>query len=424
MLWSFAAIARDEVLPERLEVLSAAGAPVCSGGEGRRGTTARVRRIGPGVFPVTAGIGDARLAAPAGSASGRGVPRLGIGHKRAVLGRDPPSPAKASGTRTWRRRNQRGGHSRPGTEDERHLVGTIDPQEAQCLQELRRETRLRRRALETERAYANWVSRFMRHCGSEDLRQFGDREIKSFLTQLAVEGNVTPNTQNQAKSALLFLFQQVFQRELGFLDAVPADKPERLPVVLSREEISRLWPLFRGLRDLMFQLMYGAGLRHRECRRLRVKDVCFDEGHIIVRSGKGDQDRITVLPQRVRDALRAQIEAARRLHQRDLDEGLGQVYLPHALERKYPNENREFGWQWIFPSRQPAKDPRSASSADTTCPMSSSATSSSKPWIARGSSRTPCRIRCGTVSRTICWRMAPISARCRTCSDTRTCGRR
>lgn len=251
------------------------------------------------------------------------------------------------------------GASRPGVDDERHLVGMIDPHEPQCLQEMRRELRVRRKALETERAYAGWVSRFIRHCGSEDLRQFGDREIKSFLTQLAVEGNVAPNTQNQAKSALLFLYQQVFQRELAFLDAVPADKAERLPVVLSREEIARLWPLFTGLRRLMFQLMYGAGLRHRECRRLRVKDIGIDEGHIVVRTGKGEKDRITVLPDRSRQALVEQIEAVRRMHQEDLAVGFGAVYLPYALERKYPNEKREFGWQWLFPARQMSRDPRS-----------------------------------------------------------------
>jgi integron integrase len=251
------------------------------------------------------------------------------------------------------------GASEPGVEDERHLIGIIDPDEPQCLQELRRELRVRRKALETERAYVNWVSRFMQHCGSEDLRQFGEPEIRSFLTQLAVEGNVAPNTQNQAKSALLFLYQQVFQRELAFLDAVAADKPKRLPVVLSREEIARVWPQFTGLRRLMFLVMYGAGLRHRECRRLRIKDICLDEGHIVVRSGKGDQDRITVLPERSRQGLSAQIEAVRRLHQEDLAQGFGSVYLPYALERKYPNEKREFGWQWLFPARKMSRDPRS-----------------------------------------------------------------
>ncbi len=249
--------------------------------------------------------------------------------------------------------------SGPGVADESHLVGLIDPNQPKCLQEMRREMRLRRKALETERAYAGWVSRFMQHCGGEDLRQFGEREIKSFLTQLAVEGNVAPNTQNQAKSALLFLYQQVFQRELAFLDVVAADKPERLPVVLSREEIARVWPQFKGLRRLMFQVMYGAGLRHRECRRLRIKDICIDEGHIVVRSGKGEKDRITVLPDRSRQALIEQIEAVRRLHQKNLAQGFGAVYLPFALERKYPNEKREFGWQWLFSARNMSRDPRS-----------------------------------------------------------------
>jgi hypothetical protein len=183
------------------------------------------------------------------------------------------------------------GASEPGVEDERHLIGIIDPDEPQCLQELRRELRVRRKALETERAYVNWVSRFMQHCGSEDLRQFGEPEIRSFLTQLAVEGNVAPNTQNQAKSALLFLYQQVFQRELAFLDAVAADKPKRLPVVLSREEIARVWPQFTGLRrpevegerslsvgcsDLMTVTEMGrAGLR----RSNKLPGSCLHLGH-------------------------------------------------------------------------------------------------------------------------------------------------
>jgi integron integrase len=251
------------------------------------------------------------------------------------------------------------GSGRPGVRDERQLVGIIDPSEPAVLQELRRELRVRGKALETERAYAGWIERFIRHCDTDNLQQVPEREIRDFLTRLAVDENVAPNTQNQAKSALLFLFQQVFQRELGFLDAVPADKPQRLPVVLSREEIRKLLPQFSGLKRVMFLIMYGAGLRHRECRRLRVKDVCFDEGHIVVRNGKGDKDRITVLPDRCRQSLMEQIERVRRLHKKDLDAGFGAVYLPYALERKYRNENREFGWQWVFPSRQMSKDPRS-----------------------------------------------------------------
>jgi integrase len=169
---------------------------------------------------------------------------------------------------------------------------------------------------------------------------------------------VTAGTQDQAKCSLLFLYQTVFARELAFIDVTKASKPERLPLVLSQREITELAPEFSGLRHLMFMTMYGAGLRHRECRRLRVKDVCFDDGHIVVRSAKGDKDRVTVLPDRFRDGLIEQIELVRRLHQRDLDDGFGKVYLPNALARKYKNEDREFGWQWVFPAGRLAKDPR------------------------------------------------------------------
>jgi integron integrase len=251
------------------------------------------------------------------------------------------------------------GADRPGIEDERHLIGWIDPAEPGIIQQMRRELRVRRRALDTERAYVGWAERFIRSCGCSDVKSVGEREIKAFLTHLAVEENVAPKTQGQAKSALLFLFQEVLGRELGFLDVIRSTKAERLPVVLSRREIELVFPEFQGLRRLMFLVMYGAGLRHRECRRLRVKDVCFDERHIVVRSGKGDVDRITVLPERARELLREQIEVVRRLHQRDLEDGFGAVYLPFALERKYPNENKEFGWQWVFPSRKMARDPRS-----------------------------------------------------------------
>ena len=189
-----------------------------------------------------------------------------------------------------------GREARPGTRDEPQLVGLIDPSEPETIQQMRRELRVRRKSLDTERAYVGWVIRFFKHCGSGDVSRVGEPEIRRFLTHLAVDANVSSSTQNQAKSALLFLFQSVLGRDLGFLDAAASHKPTRLPVVLSRDEIARLLPQFDGLQRLMFLVLYGAGLRHRECRRLRVKDVCFDEGHIVVRNGKGDQDRITVLP--------------------------------------------------------------------------------------------------------------------------------
>jgi len=279
----------------------------------------------------------------------------------------------------------------------RALIGQIDASESLVVQQMRRELRMQGKALETERAYIGWVERFLRYCGvtAEREREFittetdsaideralsdaardalqlqrvirlmqgvGEPEMRGFLTALAVEGNVAPNTQGQAKSGLLFLFQHVLSREVGFLDIVMADKPERLPVVLSRQEIGRLLPEFQSIRRLMFLVMYGAGLRHAECRRLRVKDVCFDEGHIVVRSGKGEKDRITVLPDCCHQDLIEQVERVRRQHQRDLKDGCGEVYLPYALERKYPNENREFGWQWIFPAAKLSRDPRSGS---------------------------------------------------------------
>ena len=148
-----------------------------------------------------------------------------------------------------------------------------------------------------------------------------------------------------------------FSQRLGFLDVVPAGKAERLPVVLSRDEVSRLLPLFSDLKQLMFLVMYGAGLRHLECRRLRVKDVCFDEGHIIVRNGKGDQDRITVLPERCRELLRQQITRVLHQHQEDLDSGNGRVWLPHALERKYPKAPINWAWFWVFAAPGMSVDP-------------------------------------------------------------------
>ena len=241
------------------------------------------------------------------------------------------------------------------------VVGRIDQAEPEIIQRMRRELRLHFKQLETERAYIGWIKRFILFCGSDDLEAFGDNEIKAFLTELAVTRNVAPNTQNQAKSALLFLYKTVLARELGFLDVVLADKPSRLPVVLSKSEIGRLLPQFYGIRRLMFHLMYGAGLRHRECLRLRVKDIGFDEGHVVVRNGKGDKDRITVLPNVAVSELRGQIARIRVTHDNDLRAGLGEVYMPYALTAKKVNESREFGWQWLFPSAKLSSDPKSGS---------------------------------------------------------------
>jgi hypothetical protein len=232
----------------------------------------------------------------------------------------------------------------PGVADEPQLVGRIDSDEPAIIKRMRREMRVRGLMLRTEVAYVGWVRRFLSEHGRDSAVLTGEdgdtlppeSAIREFLTSLAVEGNVAASTQTQAKSGLIFLYQKVFGRQLGYIDAVPAKKPERLPVVFSHAEVGQLLPLFTSLKRLMFLVLYGAGLRHLECRRLRVKDICFDEGHIVVRNGKGNKDRITVLPDRCRDELRNQILRVQVLHREDLETGDGRVYLPYALERKYP----------------------------------------------------------------------------------------
>lgn len=187
----------------------------------------------------------------------------------------------------------------------------------------------------------------------------GAAEITEFLTDLAVAGKVAASTQNQALSALLFLYQQVLKQELPRIDAVRAFAPVRLPVVMSVSEIRRLFESVpAGLYQLMIELMYGSGLRLLECCRLRVKDVDFARQQIIVREGKGDKDRAVPLPELLAERLRQQIEVIRRQHRLDVQTGSGRVWLPHALAKKFPQANRELIWQYVFPSSRLAQDPR------------------------------------------------------------------
>jgi integron integrase len=240
--------------------------------------------------------------------------------------------------------------------------GRIDPGEEllpQVLREMIVELRLQGYAYDTEKAYLGWIKRFITFCGTENLADVEETRIRAYVSDLAVSGNVAASTQKQALSALLFLYERVFGKELGFLDIHRSDKAQRLPVVFSQQEVARLAPLFSGQNRLMFDLMYGAGLRHKECRRLRIKDIEFDQLQIFVRDGKGEKDRVTVLPQVAIPALQRQIETVRLRHQADLQEGFGEVYLPYALAKKLPNAAREFSWQYLFPSRQRSKDKRS-----------------------------------------------------------------
>jgi integron integrase len=247
----------------------------------------------------------------------------------------------------------------PTAEELASIRGKVDPAEPAVIQTMRGDMRVLHYSMATEKAYVRWVKRFMGHVGSTELAQFNERDIESFLTILAVDGKVAASTQTQAQSSLLFLYECILGKRIGFLTAVRVKRPETIPVWYSRQEIGRLLDNLTGMHRIMFLLMYGSGLRHKECRRLRIKDVWFDEGRLLVRDGKGQKDRMTFLPKQVVPELQRQIAWATQRHQQDLEKGFDKVYLPFALSRKYPNAGREIGWRWVFPSRQRSQDKRS-----------------------------------------------------------------
>jgi integron integrase len=224
---------------------------------------------------------------------------------------------------------------------------------------MREALRVRHYAIRTEECYLDWARRYILYHGKRHPAEMGAAEINAFLTHLAVEGSVAASTQTQALCALLFLYRVVLGTQPGWLgDVVRASRPRRLPVVLSQDEVRRLLAELTGSPRLIGQLLYGAGLRLLEALRLRVKDVEWDLNQVVVREGKGDKDRRTMLPQAVRPGLREHLERVRELHGKDLAAGGGEVYLPHALARKYPNAAREWCWQYVFPSGRLSTDPR------------------------------------------------------------------
>jgi integron integrase len=228
------------------------------------------------------------------------------------------------------------------------------------LDQVREAIRTRHYSVRTEEAYVSWIKRFIFFHGKRHPLEMGEAEITRFLSALAVHGQVSASTQNQALCALVFLYRHVLGQDLGWLDdIVRAKRPQRLPVVLSRAEVKALLSAMEGLHWIMASLLYGAGLRLLECLRLRVKDIDFSSNQILVREGKGKKDRRTMLPVAVKEPLSVHLEQVRQLHQHDLAQGFGRVYLPAALQRKYPNANREWGWQWVFPSSQISLDARS-----------------------------------------------------------------
>ena len=228
------------------------------------------------------------------------------------------------------------------------------------LDRVRDEARLRHLSLRTEDAYCNWIRRFILFHHKRHPNEMAAPEITQFLTHLAVEGRVAASTQNQALNALVFLYKQVLKTEAGRFDQlVRAPQRRKLPVVLTREETEAVMAQLTPEHRLLASLLYGSGLRLMEAVRLRVKDVDLARSEIVVRDGKGEQDRITMLPQSIRPALEVQIDRVKSLHAEDLKQKRGEVYLPYALDRKYPNAAREFSWQYLFPAQRISTDPRS-----------------------------------------------------------------
>jgi len=229
----------------------------------------------------------------------------------------------------------------------------------ELLDEIRRIIRLKHYSIRTEYAYVGWIKRFILFHGTKHPLDMGSPEVEAFLSNLAVEKNVAGATQNQAFNALIFLYREVLILPLeGRVNAIRAAKKERLPVVLTTEETAKILTVMSGVTQLMAKLLYGSGLRLMECVRLRVKDLDFDLKQITVRSGKGDKDRFTTLSEALIPSLNDQLERVKMLHERDLVEGHGNVYLPNALERKYPKAGTEFRWQYVFPAKTVSTDPR------------------------------------------------------------------
>lgn len=228
------------------------------------------------------------------------------------------------------------------------------------LEQVREQIRIRHYSIRTETVYLEWVKRFIRFHKYRHPQDMGAAEVEDFLSDLAVRRDVSASTQNQALSAILFLYKQVLRIELPWMDGViRARRPQRLPVVLTREEVANVLAQLDGTLWLVASLLYGSGMRLMEVLRLRVKDVEFSRLEILIRDGKGQKDRVTMLPQKLVAPLQQHLERVQALHRQDLQEGYGLANLPNALARKYPNAAAQWCWQFVFPSVNRSEDPRS-----------------------------------------------------------------
>lgn len=281
---------------------------------------------------------------------------------------------------------------------------------------MRSKLRLGHCSRRTEQCYIAWVIRYVRYHGLRHPRELGEQEVTAFLRHLAEELGVAASTQGQALAALLFLYREVLGRPLRLEGHVPrARSPRRLPVVLTRSEVARVLSQLEGGYRLVGAMLYGSGMRLLECLTLRVKDVDLERGEIRIRRGKGGVDRVTVLPEAVRPALRAQLRRVRALHAEDVAVGGGRVALPGALERKLPRAGFEWAWQWVFPASRVYRDGRTGSGGGIICiPRRCSGR-----WCWRCGGREwrsgPRVTRYGTVLPRICWSPATTSGRFRSC---------
>jgi len=232
---------------------------------------------------------------------------------------------------------------------------------ARVAQQMRESMRLRHRSIRTEKSYMQWIRSFYAYLKGKKPSEITSTDVKSYLSHLAVERKVAASTQNQAFSAILFLFRNVLDQELSEVsDTVRAKSRRKLPVVLTRQEINKIFDQLRGVNLLMAKLIYGCGLRVQECIGLRIKDIDFEKSTAIVRSGKGDKDRVTVLPESLKNDLHAHLLEVRKVFDRDILQAETKgVWMPNALERKYPNAGKEWGWFWLFPSNSLSVDPHS-----------------------------------------------------------------
>ncbi len=231
-------------------------------------------------------------------------------------------------------------------------------QKSRLIDQLRSALRVRHYSIRTEQVYVQWVKRYIFFHHKRHPKDMSEQEITAFLSHLALDRRVAASTQNQALSAILFLYKHVLDHDLEWLnDIVRAKRPVRLPTVLSRDQIRPLLAELNGTNKLIGHLLYGSGMRLIECLRLRVKDIDFEYQQIMIREGKGGKDRVTLLPERLVSPLTKHLERVRRLHNMDLEQGHGSVYLPFALAKKYPGADSEWGWQYVFPSRNRSLDP-------------------------------------------------------------------